>query len=124
MAGGLRVAVIGAGYFSQFHVEAWCNMGAVAEVYLCDSDCARARALGDRFGLTDIHTDAAGMLARIDADLLDIVTPPATQLDLVRLGCRHGLPMVCQKALAATFLVVILITYIPALPMALVWLLR
>jgi len=103
MAGGLRVAVIGAGYFSQFHVEAWCSMGSVAEVYLCDSDYARARALGDRFGLTDIHTDAGSMLARIDADLLDIVTPPATHLDLVRLGCRHGLPMVCQKALAPTF---------------------
>ena len=65
MAGGLRVAVIGAGYFSQYHVEAWCNMGAVAEVYLCDSDYARACALGDRFGLTEIHTDLLDTLKNL-----------------------------------------------------------
>ena len=103
MAGGLRVAVIGAGYFSQFHVEAWSSMESVAEVYLCDSDYDRARALGDRFNVSEVQTDAARMLAKVNADLLDIVTPPATHLELVRLGCRHGLPMVCQKALAPTF---------------------
>ena len=44
MAGTLRVAIIGAGYFSQFHVQAWTTMDAVAEVFLCDRDEARARA--------------------------------------------------------------------------------
>ncbi len=101
----LRVAVIGAGYFSQFHVEAWTAMqasGAVAEVALCDSDEARARELGKRFGVTRIYSDAARMLAEVGADLVDIVTPPATHLELVRLACNFGVPMVCQKALAPT----------------------
>lgn len=85
MAGGLRVAVIGAGYFSQFHVEAWCNIASVAQVHLCDRDYAGARALGDRFGLAGIHTDAASMLAQIDADLLDIVTPPPAHIPTLNL---------------------------------------
>ena len=103
MAGTLRVAIIGAGYFSQFHVQAWTTMDAVAEVFLCDRDEARARALGDRFGVTRIDTSAERMLAEVNADLVDIVTPPQTHLELAQLACRHGLPMVCQKALAPTF---------------------
>ena len=86
MAGGLRVAVIGAGYFSQFHVEAWSAMESIAGVYLCDSDHARARALGDRFGVSDIDSDAERMLARFNVDLLDIVTPPVSHLELVHLN--------------------------------------
>ena len=69
--------MIGAGYFSQFHVEAWTAMhanGIVAGVSLCDSDEARARELGKRFGVTRIYTDAARMLAEVGADLVDIVT--------------------------------------------------
>jgi predicted dehydrogenase len=102
MAGTLRVAVIGAGYFSQFHVEAWTGMDSVAEVFLCDHDLARARALAGRFGVSHVHTDAAQMLADNSVDLVDIVTPPATHLSLVNLALRHGLPVVCQKALAPT----------------------
>ncbi len=105
MSKALRVAVIGAGYFSQFHVEAWTAMqaaGSVAEVSLCDSDNARVRELAARFGVTRIYTDAARMLAEVGADLVDIVTPPATHLDLVRMACNFSVPMVCQKALAPT----------------------
>lgn len=103
MGGTLRVAVIGAGYFSQFHVQAWTAMDSVAQVFLCDRDHVRARKLGGRFGVTHIHADAGRMLAEVEADLIDIVTPPDTHLDLVRLACRHGVPMICQKALAPTF---------------------
>ena len=96
------MAVIGAGYFSQFHVEAWTAMDSVSEVYLCDTDQSRARALADRFGVSRIFTDAHRMLAGNTVDLVDIVTPPATHLPLVRLALGHGLPVVCQKALAPT----------------------
>ena len=105
MAQGLRVAVIGAGYFSQFHVEAWTAMkaaGTVAEVFLCDSDTARGHALGARYGVTQIYTDGARRLDEVDAGLVDIVTPPATHRALVQLAAQRGLPMVCQKALAPT----------------------
>ncbi len=102
MAGTLRVAVIGAGYFSQFHVEAWTAMDSVSEVYLCDTDQSRARTLAERFGVTQVFTDAGRMLADHSVDLVDIVTPPASHLPLVRLAVGHGLPVVCQKALAPT----------------------
>jgi D-apiose dehydrogenase len=96
----LRVAVVGAGYFSQFHLEAWTSMTSVSDVFLCDHDLARAQALGERFGVRQIYSDAATMFSQINADLVDIVTPPATHLSLIQLACQYHLPMVCQKALA------------------------
>lgn len=77
-------------------------MDSVGEVFLCDQNSDRAREMGARFGVKRIYTDAARMLSEVNADLVDIVTPPATHLALVQLACQHGLPMICQKALAPT----------------------
>ena len=44
----LRVAGVGAGYFSQFHLEAWSNMPEVEYVALCDADAAKAGAMAGR----------------------------------------------------------------------------
>ncbi len=105
MAKRLRIGVVGAGYFSQFHVEAWTGLaatGEIAEVALCDRDTARANALANRFGVKQVFDDAERMIELFAPDLVDIVTPPDTHLALVELACRKGLPMVCQKALAPT----------------------
>ena len=99
---GLRIAVIGAGYFSQFHVEAWTGLDEVAEVALCDRDAARAQALAARSGVKAVFTDAERMLDDFAPGLVDIVTPPDTHLALVQLACKKHLPIVCQKALAPT----------------------
>ncbi len=107
MAKRLRVGVIGAGYFSQFHAEAWAGLaatGEVAEVALCDRDTARAQALANRFGIKQVFDDAERMIEGFAPDLVDIVTPPDTHLTLVELACRKGVAVVCQKALAPTLL--------------------
>lgn len=43
------------------------------------------------------------MLEKAKPDLVDIVTPPETHLDLVRTVAARGLPMICQKPLAPSF---------------------
>ena len=74
-----RVAVVGAGYFSQFHLQAWVGMPDVDIVGLCDIDPARAEALGQRFGITERFTQAQSMLDACAPDLVDVVLPPANQ---------------------------------------------
>jgi predicted dehydrogenase len=94
----LRVATIGAGYFSQFHHDAWSRMEDVDLVAICDSDLARARAFAERWGVRRVYTDAEAMLDAIEPDLVDIVTPPATHLALVRIAAERKIPAICQKA--------------------------
>ena len=43
---GLRVACLGAGYFSQFHIGSWQRMARVDLVGVCDLDLRKAKATG------------------------------------------------------------------------------
>lgn len=97
----LRVAGIGAGYFSRFHYDAWARMPGVALVAVCDRERAKALEVAGLHGCFAFD-DAATMLDTVRPDLVDIVTPPATHRALVELVAARGLPMICQKPLAPT----------------------
>jgi predicted dehydrogenase len=94
----LRVASIGAGYFSQFHHDAWSRMADVELVAVCDQDAVNAADFAQRYGAAKSYTDAAAMLDAEKPDLLDIVTPPASHLDLIRLAAERRIDTICQKA--------------------------
>lgn len=92
----LKVAVAGTGYFSQFHYDAWSRCRDVDIVGVADLDLAAAQAIADRFGgqpFDDVQT----MMQAAKPDLLDVVTPPATHLDVIRLACNEGIDVICQK---------------------------
>ena len=99
----IRVAVVGAGYFSQFHYDAWRRIPGIEIVGICDTNIARAKARQVDFPGAVFVADAAKMLDRTRPDLLDIVTPPNSHLDLVALGAARGVAMICQKPLAPTY---------------------
>jgi predicted dehydrogenase len=98
----LRVATVGAGYFSQFHQDAWSRMEDVEVVAVCDRDAAKAEGSAERWRIGRHFTDAASMLDEVKPDLLDIATPPATHLDLIRLAAERTIPAICQKAFCRT----------------------
>lgn len=92
----LRVAGVGAGYFSQFHYDSWQRIDRVDLVGVCDMDVGKAQAVSpDR-----AFADAGEMLAASGADLVDIITPPSARLPIVEAVAAAGLPMIVQKPLA------------------------
>lgn len=89
----LRVVGLGAGYFSRFHYDAWQRLDRAELIGVADRDLTKARAVG-----TAAYTDAAAMLAELQPDLVDIVTPPDTHLDMIALAIDAGVKaIVCQK---------------------------
>ena len=94
--GGLRVGVIGLGYFSQFHLDGWLARDDVQVVAVCDRDPARVSRVADQTGAVP-YVDAGEMLAVQDLDIVDIVAPPSTHSDLVWLALKEGRTIVCQK---------------------------
>jgi predicted dehydrogenase len=91
----LRVAGVGAGYFSQFHLQGWRAMPEVELVGWCDRDVSKVNGVPAFSSLEEL-------LEKTRPDLVDIVTPPDTHLALVRAVAERKLPMICQKALAPT----------------------
>ncbi|MDA1099359.1 MAG: Gfo/Idh/MocA family oxidoreductase [Proteobacteria bacterium] len=98
----LRVAVIGAGYFAQFHHAAWDRLPGVELVAIADRDAEKAGAAATAHGLP-AFTDYRAMLDVAAPDLVDIATPPASHLELVTAVAARGLPAICQKPLAPRY---------------------
>jgi predicted dehydrogenase len=93
----LRVAGVGAGYFSQFHYDAWTRMNDVELVGLCDLDATRASETAARWSVPETFTDAAEMLDALKPDLVDIITPPNAHLALIKLAAERRIKAICQK---------------------------
>ncbi len=99
----LRVAGIGAGYFSRFHLEGWRAVEEADVVAWCDTDEARVAALAAEFSIPQTASDAAAMLDATQPDLVDIVTPPPAHAALVALAHARGIPVICQKPLTPSW---------------------
>jgi len=93
----LRIATIGAGYFSQFHHDAWTRIEGASLAAVCDADRGKAEATAERFAIPRVYTDAAAMLDAERPDLVDIVSPPPSHLALIRLAAARGINVICQK---------------------------
>ncbi|MEM9097915.1 MAG: Gfo/Idh/MocA family oxidoreductase, partial [Pseudomonadota bacterium] len=91
----LRVACVGAGYFSQFHYEAWERIENVTLVGATDRNPA---ALADRVPSLAHYASAQDLLAQSHPDLVDIITPPHTHRNLIDLAIKAGVKaIICQK---------------------------
>jgi predicted dehydrogenase len=89
----LRVACVGAGYFSQFHYDSWARMARVDLVGSCDQDLARAQATG-----LPAYADLSALLADQVPDLLDVILPPTAHVQAIRTALAAGVEnIICQK---------------------------
>jgi len=95
----LRGLCIGAGYFSQFHLDAWRRIPEVEIVAVCDADADRAEGRAREFGIARTFTDVQQALDTPDLDFVDIITRPDSHLELVERAARRGLAIICQKPL-------------------------
>jgi predicted dehydrogenase len=96
----LRVAVVGAGYFAQFHYDAWARIPEVRLAALIEPDTEKARATAARFQVPATHASLDELFEAGAPDVLDIVTPPLTHRPLVETACTKVSALVCQKPLA------------------------
>ncbi|MEM7471757.1 MAG: Gfo/Idh/MocA family oxidoreductase [Pseudomonadota bacterium] len=89
----LKIACIGAGYFSQFHFDGWARTGLSKVVGVTNRDRSKAEATG-----LPVFDTLAAMLTETDPDILDIIVAPEAHADAIRAGLEHGVrAIVCQK---------------------------
>ena len=96
----LKVAGIGAGYFAQYHYDAWQRIGEIRLEAVCDLDASRAQSTAKRHGIPAVFTDVEAMIREIQPDILDIITPPDSHEALVHAAINSGSAIICQKPLA------------------------
>ena len=99
MSRKLRMAVVGLG-MGAGHVEGYQKDGRAEVVALCDVDEKRLRAAGDKYGVSDLFTDARTMLLSTELDGVSIATPNKFHAPLSIAALRRGLHVLCEKPMA------------------------
>lgn len=95
----LKAVVVGAGYFSQFHYEAWSRIPEVEVVAICDLDVMKAKQTAQYYGVPRFYDDIDEMLDKEKPDFIDIITPPAFHLSICQKAMAREIAIICQKPL-------------------------
>lgn len=96
----LKGVAVGAGYFSQFHFEAWSRLDDVELTAICDLDREKAEQAAMQYGVRKCYTEFLEMLDAEKPDFVDIITRPDSHLALMREAVGRGVAVICQKPLA------------------------
>lgn len=103
MSGPLRVGLIGAGWVTQYHLQAWQKLAGEAEVVaIADPSTDNVAIRANAFGIAQRFSSAQAMLDGCELDAVDIAAPRAVHVELVRLVASRGISVICQKPLAPT----------------------
>ncbi|MEM9676891.1 MAG: Gfo/Idh/MocA family oxidoreductase [Pseudomonadota bacterium] len=101
MTASIKVAIAGTGYFSQFHFDAWMRCPEMEIVAVASLDASAAEQAAKPHG-AKVFVSAREMIETVDADLVDIVTPPPTHRDLIEACAARGVMSICQKPFCGT----------------------
>jgi predicted dehydrogenase/nucleoside-diphosphate-sugar epimerase len=95
-----RVGLVGAGYVSEFHIQALKRLRNVRIVGITDLDGARARAAAQRFGIA-AHPSLKVMAAE-GLDVVHVLTPPDSHVDVALEALSLGCHVLVEKPLATS----------------------
>lgn len=96
-----RVALVGLGYASDFHLPAVLSHPALRLVAVCDRDRGRLAAVARRFAVEAV-SDPRQLLDRSDIDVVGILTPPTSHLEIAIPALASGKHLILEKPITAT----------------------
>jgi len=91
-----NVAVVGLGYFSQFHLAAWAKQPGIRLVAVADTDAVLADEIAAEYGVSG-YADVDELVQESAPDIIDLVVPPSAHAGLIRGLLKPGLVVICQK---------------------------
>ena len=99
----LKCALVGCGRISKKHSELLGSgsIAGAALVGVCDVDPARAKAVGDKYGVP-AFTDMDEMMTAVKPDLVSVLTPSGLHAEHVVQLAEHGAHIVVEKPMALT----------------------
>ena len=99
LPGKLRIAIIGAGYVSRYHIAALRRLDFVDIVGICDLDGDAARALAATFNI-DFVTSNVAELATRQPQAMYVLTPPSSHCRLTLQALDMGCHVFVEKPMA------------------------
>jgi nucleoside-diphosphate-sugar epimerase/predicted dehydrogenase len=98
----LRVALVGCGRISAYHVAAIKAVLGADLVAVCDLDERVAREAASQYSIRGCYTDVERMLQELRPDVVHLLTPPKSHLALARIATKHRAHLYIEKPLASS----------------------
>lgn len=99
----LKFAVLGTGFWSNFQIPAWFEVGGVELVALYNRTRSKAEVAAAKYQVPRVYGDAEELLRNEQLDFIDIITEAPAHAALVELAAKYRVPVICQKPMAADF---------------------
>lgn len=98
-----KFAVIGCGFWSQFQIAAWKEIGEVELVAVYNRTREKAENIARRFNVARVYDSVEELFQNEKLDFVDIITDVSTHEKFVMLAAQYGVPVICQKPMAADY---------------------
>jgi predicted dehydrogenase len=96
----IGVGIVGAGFARTTQIPGFLNCRGARIVSIASRHRERAAAVAQEFGIGHVSDDWQELIARDDVDLVSVVTPPATHMEITLAALERGKAVLCEKPMA------------------------
>jgi predicted dehydrogenase len=99
----LKFAVLGTGFWANYQIPAWFEVGGVELVALYNRTVSKAERMAQKFNVQKVYDDAEQLLQNETLDFIDIITEVPAHAPLVHLAAKYRVPVICQKPMGPDY---------------------
>ena len=96
----IGIGIVGAGFARTTQIPGFKDCIGARVVAIASGHREHAESVADEFKIRNVADDWRELVARSDVDLVSIVTPPATHMEIALAALEHGKHVLCEKPMA------------------------
>ncbi len=100
--GRTPIAVVGAGFIAQYHIQVLQRIPWVEVVAIVDQDARRARQLGEAYAISHCFDSVQSLLEGTEVKLAHVLVPPAMHSKVTESLLKQGVGVFVEKPLATS----------------------
>lgn len=94
------IGIVGAGFARTTQIPGFLNCDGARVVAITSRHRERAESVAKEFGIESVANDWRELIQRDDIDLVSIVTPPATHMEITLAALERRKAVLCEKPMA------------------------
>src|SRR6185312_5371525 len=98
----IGIGIIGAGFARTTQIPGFQNCNHARIVSIASGHRENAEKVAAEFGIAHVANDWQELVQRDDVDLVSVVTPPATHMEITLAALARGKAVLCEKPMAMT----------------------
>lgn len=96
----IGIGIVGAGFARTTQIPGFLNCEGARVVAITSRHRERAESVAKEFGIQNVASDWRELIQRDDIDLISVVTPPSTHMEITLAALERNKAVLCEKPMA------------------------